>query len=298
MSIVLSWNKKDSDDVLNSYEIYRSTVKATLYQEANRIAEIADKAQVEYTDANTQYDTPYWYGVRSKTVYGDVDSTPLLLVEVTNPGYGPVEPVVGDYEDGFVAIYPGEISFTSAASKILNNEMAKYYPATDINSTASPAAGGISPNGGYALNKFWRNGRMIFAPNHPIGGIASSNLSITNFYNNVIAPLIAAKPQVEIEGVLYEFRIMTRDEVLKYNASGCTSLHTQATNRFSDRVAPHSYHNLTPTSYYVRLFHQNTGTGVVGVDISNPTTVPDLTLGSTLGATVVGIAWYFTPVIN
>lgn len=297
MSIVLSWNKKDADAVLNGYEIYRSTVKASLYQEVNRIAVINDKAQVQYTDATTVYDTPYWYGVRSKTIYGDVDSTALMLVEVTNSGYGAVAPVVGDYEDGFVASYPNEISFTSAANKIINTELLKHYTQANINTTIGPIAGGLVPNGGYVLNKFWKNGRMIFAPNHPTGGIAYNNLPHTDFYNKIIAPLLAAKPQVEIEGVMYEFRIMTRDEMLKYIACSSSAAFNHASNLYTDRVVPYSYYQ-TGSSLLARLFHQDTGTSIVGTQVSLSGAITDMLLGGTASNTTVGIAWYFTPVVN
>lgn len=295
MSIVLSWNKKDSDAILNGYEIYRSTAKATVFQEANRIATIADKAQVQYTDNATAIDTPYWYGVRSKTVYGDVDSTPLLLVETTNPGYGPVAPVVGDYEDGFVASYPNDTLFTLAAHKIMGDQILKNYAESTLNQTLTPTNGGITPNGGYAVNKYWRNGKPMFAPNHALSCFYQG-VTINDFYTKVVGPLVAAKPQIEIDGVMYEFRVMTRDEFLRYYACGAAINYAEAANHFTDRIVPKTYFRLGPNVCTSRAMVQNTGDNVLAVQVDGAVTTNHTNTNSFTFP--IPIAWYFVPVTN
>lgn len=296
MSITLKWSKKDSDAVLDKYEIYRGIDKATLYQAGNLLTTILDKNQIQYTDASALIDVAYWYGIRSKTIYGDVDSTPVLQIDVTNPGFGNVAPTVGDYDDGLVETYYNDNAFTQAASKTIYAQFWKFYvDGTNTDTSLGPTTFTGNPNPSYCVNKFWKNGKIIFAPNHPL--MMVKGMTVLQAMTNIINPLITAKPVVEIEGAMYEFGIMTRDEVLKYIACGQVTSIAYNTNHHTDRVVPKTYKDIgTGSTWIFRSLHAESGDGKPCVNGTPATGVVTYNANADNLASGAGIPWYFTPV--
>jgi hypothetical protein len=304
MAIILKWSKKDSDAVLESYEVYRSTVKATVFNAGNLLATLTDKNQIQYTDDAALSDVPYWYGVRSKTIYGNVDSTPTLLVECSNPGPGLVAPVIGDYADGFVYSNFKDQSFTGAAQKIIMDQLLKTWTESAADFGLYPAHTANTDNtvGGYCINKFWKDGKLIFAPNLSMAGIR--NMTAQQSYDTIVKPLMLAKPKVEIDGVLYEFNVMTRAEAMKYNVCGSYKHAAELVNTWTDRVTPKTYSHMLPLGHTARLIHSDLTTGVAGAAGTSPCFTIDTagTLLDILATSNYGtgggaaVAWYFTPV--
>jgi hypothetical protein len=295
MSITLSWTKKDSDAVLEKYEIYRSTDKATLFQAGNLLTTLADKAAVAYVDQTTVFDTPYWYGVRSKTIYGDVDSTPVMLVECTNPGPGKFAPEVGDFADGFVESIYNDQSFTNAANKIIVEQLRKNWVEANVADYSLYPTNTVNTLPAYCINKFWKNGKVLFVPNSPLIGIKT--ITVKQAYDTIIAPLVAAKPRIEIDGAMYEFGILTRADVLRYIACGSYKHAAEVANAWIDRVTPKTFLHVMPQSQTVRTMHGDMVGTSPGVAVSGAGTVGDFNPGDSVTAPWgVNVAWYFTPV--
>lgn len=295
MSIVLSWTKKDSDDVLQGYEIYRSTVKATVFDAANKLASSTDKSLVTYTDVTAASDVPYYYGVRSLTIFGNVDSTPVLLVDPSIVGSGSALPTIGDFDDGFIEMYVNEQSFSAAALKILTDQIAKAYPASVFDLTVGPiTAGGITS---YTVNKFWKNGKVIFAPNHPQGGINGGGITFGDVQTKVIAPLVAAKPRVEIDGIMYDFNFMTVDEAQKYLGCGALSPQSATVTHYTDRVVPKTFNTVNPNGTAFRAFVRNTGDTTYAAQADGAGVLQLFNSTTAVGTWLTPFAWYFTPVL-
>jgi hypothetical protein len=295
MSIVLSWTKKDTDAVLQGYEIYRSTSKATVFDAANKLASSTDKSLVTYTDNAAVSDVPYWYGVRSLTIYGNVDSTPVLLVDPTVVGTGAALPFIGDFDDGLIESYPNEQSFSAAAMKILLEQMQKTFTTGTMDQTLTPvnSAGAAA----YQVNKFWKNGKPWFAPNHPQGGI-TGNVTVQDINTKLVAPLLAAKPRVEIEGILYEFGVMSKAEAMKYVVGGHTRGQSSTDMHYDDRVVPKSFGWTGPNGVGARVAVRDGGDGVIGFHIETNGVITNFVPSGVISSWPVGIAWYFTPVIG
>lgn len=294
MSIILAWSKKNTDASLVKYEIYRSVDKATVYATPNLLVSITDKNQVAYTDTTTLANTPYWYGIRNVTVTGDADSSPILLVDCTNPGMGGVTPFIGDYQDGYIESYLNDMAFTAAAHKILLDQIYKNYPDTSVDFTYGPISDVVGE--GYSVNKFWKDGKLIFAPNHPQLALKNNAITMAIANTNIINPLVAAKPRVEIDGVLYEFRIMNSDEILKYILSGSKRLVTELVNHRTDRTVPKNYTTVGGATYAGNVLCQLSGT-INGYNLSTAGVLTAYVTGYTVGTFAgVPIAWYFTPV--
>lgn len=292
MAITLTWSKKDTDDILQGYEIYRSTDKTTVFQAGNKLASSNDKSLVSYTDATTFSDVPYWYGVRSLSIYGTVDSTPVLMIDPSNVGMGPVVPMVGDFEDGYVESYVNDQTFTAAANTIYAAQFQKAGYGIDW--SVGPV---FSPNASYRVNKFWRNGKVLFAPNHPVGGVSGS-ITFGDVQNAVITPLVNAKPRVEIAGIQYDFIIMTWDEAVKYLASGATTMQNQTVNHLTERVVPKTFGNVNPNGTACRVFCRNNGDGTFGIQVDAAGALAKLSAGTQVTSWPVAFPWYFTPALS
>lgn len=295
MSIVLSWTKKDTDDVLQGYEIYRSTDKITVFQAANKLTSSTDKSLVTYTDNTAASDVPYWYGIRSLTIFGNVDSTPLMLVDPTIVGSGGALPTVGDFDDGFIESYPNEQAFSAAATKIIMDQMQKTLPGFGLDQNLAPinSAGALS----YQVNKFWKNGKVIFAPNHPQGGLFGA-VTAGDMNTKLIIPLATAKPRIEVDGIMYEFNIMTKAEAVKYYGGGHTRTQVDPLYQYVERAVPKSFGWTSPQGQGVRVGVRDGGDGVFGFNIESNGPITFFTTSGNISNWPVGIAWYFTPVLS
>lgn len=300
MSIILSWTRKDADAILNNYEVYRALDKdkATLFAASNKIATLANKAQVQYEDLTTSSNVPYWYAIRSKTIYGDIDSTPVMLVECTQPGVGNLAPMIGDFADGFVQAFWNEQAFTAAAQKIITAQLVKNWTdAANGDYTTYPVANPAydSSLGSYCVNKFWKNGKLIFVPNYPTTAIKS--MTVQQAYDTIITPLVLAKPQVEINGVVYEFGILGYADAVIYIASGNNRTLSDLITHYTRRTTPKTYIYTNPTQDTFRLMCGDLGAG--GPAFNGNTSTPFAALPGTTALAAnapISIPWFFTPV--
>lgn len=291
MSIVLKWVRKDSDEILNGYEIYRSLNKGDVYTAGNLVSSISDKTKIEYIDTTALVNVPYYYGVRNKTIYGNFDAKVILLVDTTNPGYGNgVLPTVGDYEDGWIESFYRDPIVSVGVEKLIATFMTNAGLGANIKSGEYLV--GITANE-YNINKFWRDGKLLIVPNHSL--FAVINMSAKLIADNIITPIIATNPVVEVEGGPCKLNFFTRTEAAKYYLGGAYGADTQLTNHFIQRVIPKTFSTTSVGGRLLSIAHLlDVPSNSNGAIVTNGTAITNTT--ASYDGYPLFIPWYLTPI--
>lgn len=106
MAIRLTWSNTYNGNV-SGFKIYRSTVKATVFDPANLKAELATEI-LNYEDTTAVPDIVYYYGVESLTDLGPMKSKPIIAIQyMYTAGPGALKPQRGSYESGILDMTTG-----------------------------------------------------------------------------------------------------------------------------------------------------------------------------------------------
>lgn len=211
MTITVKWDNALNDNV-TAFQLFRSETEATVYDPANKIAEVANNV-FEFVDTNVVEDRPYFYGIRSVTSLGNMDGkirVGVWLVYKNGPWNGTIP--AGDGTLGLM-------DFKSAVSdsRVLWGlaEQLMYSVLASV-PTISVRAGYASVVPGYEysdMTKAIRNGSVVFFPGDYGTHVRPTSATERNAFYGALRAFIAGPGLTfDYNGYQLKLDLMTKNE--------------------------------------------------------------------------------------